>query len=192
LPALNDVSNANASYTVNVDLLSYFSALFGYYRGSVRLKSYPLNVTDPHVRMHALTSASSNGNGVTYNLPFTAANFGSKTYEIYSTCFGTTTSAAFDTANEIQIPYYNSTYMSPVVLNSFAGSTNVRARTHPSMNMAIKYNNTTASTIGPHIVVLRQGADDFSFGFFTGSMPLISNSAPRRSVADVTAPTPIW
>lgn len=165
-PQINYIATVGAtsglkiSNGMRVDTLSYYAPLFRFWRGSTRVK-----VIDPTTATALFTSLVYN-NSVAYSSP----------------CVGTTQSPASSVVSdqptvtipslsgggEYEVPYYSLTHASHVVMHSGALQSRETVDNQATLFVTQSAPFTTATR------VYRAAGDDYSLGFFIGTIPLAS------------------
>jgi hypothetical protein len=164
---LPQVSTSNGVYTIpnmKVDMLSYYAPLFRFQRGSTRVK-----VID-----HALMAAN-----FTTDLFYNIGASGYSNPPVTSTFTPVSTALCCDHptvvvpslsgGGEYEIPYYSMTHSSHVVVASSLAA--LPAREAVDNQPALTVTQASAGYSGG-TRIYRSAGDDFSFGFFIGTVPL--------------------
>jgi hypothetical protein len=146
-----------AGFTWIPDYFTQLSVLYSYGRGSIRFKT-------------ASTDGNSNGLGL-WQSATTGDLSGSTSVSgvigpIYALPYAVGNSAVYPMP-EVQVPYYSDTHMS-IITPSGRGSTYMTNNV-PTTKLVVYIPVETGQTL-----VKRQIGDDFSLGFFIGTMPLVT------------------
>jgi len=162
------VPMANGTY-YTCDLVDYYAICYTFFRGSMRLKHVTVDDAIRNLRtsiiptfptdsvLNSITSNVVNDNGQA-GMPISITNAN------YST-------------NEIQIPYMAPSYASPTNVARSNAPANRPANSKPCFQTILRYLNETTTHNTIAITTLRGIGEDFSFGFWTGTVPIIQVQA---------------
>lgn len=143
---------------MRVDMLSYYAPLFRFWRGSTRVK-----VIDPTTNAPLFTALTYNNDGVYVTPCVTGSRSPSS---LNSTDQPTVTVPSLSGGGEFEIPYYSLTHASHVV--SFNGTNIVKEAVDNIATLFV----TQSAPFTTATRVYRAAGDDYSLGFFIGTIPL--------------------
>lgn len=138
------------------NIQTYIELTFAYARGSVRLRTYNHNYTT----LTRVTASNAVGNstiGVSQSGVYPQAACGYPIVPVIQNTYP---------FSEIQLPFYNETHTAYVMYNP---SNTIGYGDYP-LGRAVYFNSTTLN----ELVITRQYGDDYSAGFFTGTLPTIA------------------
>jgi len=135
---------------------TYIEVLFAYYRGSTRLRQYNYDHTKGTLRTFTANTINSEATAIQQNGAYVSAACG------YPVVIGNANIYPF---SEVQVPYYSQTHCSSVQYNP---TPSVSYGDFPRGRAVFLSSGSLNGTI-----ITRQYGDDYSAGFFTGTLPVI-------------------
>jgi len=150
-----------------IDQLSYYAPLFRFWRGSTRVK-----IIDPGTNTALVSSVGFNNNttNLSQSLPISFPT----TVPTTNLCLDqpTVVVPSLSGGAEYEVPYYSITHAShPVVVNGNVAGV-ARDITDNQLNLYVTQN----TVFSPQTRVFRAAGDDYSLGFFIGTLPLTSST----------------
>jgi len=146
-----------------LDLLSYYSVLFRFWRGSTRVKIVD-PVSNSMLSTQTLVWAGPTNTHAVALMP---------TPPIGQTDQPTVTIPSLSGGGEYEIPYYSMTHASHVTINSSTGNNFV---TREAIDNQTLLQVTQQSNFSTSTRIYRAAGDDYSLGFFIGTIPLTTNN----------------
>jgi len=135
---------------------TFIECTFAYFRGSTRLRLYNYDYTHGTLRVFTANTIDSEGIALQQNGAYVTAAAG------YPVTLGNGNIYPYP---EVQVPYYSQTHMSSVQYNP---TTSVSYGDFPRGRAVFLSTGDLNGTI-----ITRQYGDDYSAGFFTGTLPVI-------------------
>jgi hypothetical protein len=170
-PGLGETINVAGANSAPIDYVDRYGVLYAFMRGSMRMKIHTNSITS--VRATTQSGLSNVAALVPRKFPPAGVTFSR------GNNFPAFISNEPQVPLEIQVPFYNGSYCTAITPARVGGLVTPLppAKTTPNTILTLLW-RAPGNGSDPNIdtiFVNRQIADDFSFGFFTGTVPLVPN-----------------
>jgi len=174
--AVSSVTNSGRYYVP--DLIDMVAPLFAFYRGSMRLKHVALTPSQANMRSSILSTRTPQWTGL---FPDGDQATPQANSDLFLAGMPVTFTNSNYAVNELNIPYMSNSYATAInisrqgaITTEFYDTLSNRPGFYSTIRTSMNPTNDPSTLYINRMVTLRSIGEDFSFGFFTGTVPIIS------------------